>query len=48
MIDSHSHVADEVTRFALNYSIEMLSYVPNDMHVYQGLDTTCFRVLKTY
>ena len=48
MINSYLHIADEVTRFVLNYGIEMLSYVPNGMYVYQGLDTICFRVLKTY
>lgn len=44
----NSHVADEVMGYALDHGIEMLAYVPNVTHVYQGLDTMCFSILKTY
>ena len=49
VVDGHdSHIANEVTGYAVTHGIEMLSYVPNATHIYQGLDVTCFGVLKTY
>ncbi|KAG9032479.1 hypothetical protein FRB95_001454 [Tulasnella sp. JGI-2019a] len=44
----NSHCTVEILDFTAEHNIIIISYPPHCIHALQGLDVTCFGVLKTY